>query len=194
MKTLTRIRLINWHYLTDCTLDVEGSLYLFGKNESGKSSILDVIQCALVADLRRVRFNASAQEEGRSGRDLLGYVLCKVGEEYRRAEATAYVALQFADADGRPFVVGVVVDAHNDGREEHGFFMAAEQALDDRLFLLSLGRPGLWRLRHPGLPAPSSAEGHSPAPDGPADPGATPRCRARAHPCRPAQPAAPARR
>ncbi len=141
MKALTRIRLINWHYLVDHTLDVEGSLYLFGKNESGKSSILDALQFVLVGDLRRVRFNASAQEEGRSGRDLLGYVLCKVGEEYRRAEATSYVALQFADADGRPFVVGAVVDGHHDGREEHSFFMLADQALDDHLFLDHGRRP-----------------------------------------------------
>lgn len=141
MKKLTGIRLINWHYLVDQTLDVEGSLYLFGKNESGKSSVLDAIQFVLVGDLRRVRFNASAQEEGRSGRDLAGYCLCKVGEEYQRAEATAYVALQFADADDSPFLVGAVVDAHSDGREDHAFFIINDQALADPLFLGADRRP-----------------------------------------------------
>lgn len=138
MKKLTRIRLINWHYFTDHTLEVQDNLYLFGKNEAGKSSILDALQLVLVADLKRVRFNASAQEQDRkerSGRDLKSYVLCKVGEEYRRTAATAYVALQFADSNGMPFVIGVVIEARVDIPEERAYFILNDQALEDRFFL-----------------------------------------------------------
>lgn len=141
MKALRRIRLINWHYLVNQTLDLEGSLYLFGKNESGKSSILDAIQFVLVGDTRRMRFNASAQDEGRSGRDLASYVRCKVGETILRPAATAYLALEFADADSTPFLVGAVIDAAADGDVQHGFFILNDQGLDDRLFLDGGQRP-----------------------------------------------------
>ena len=44
MKTLTRVRLINWHYFTDETIDIKGSALFTGDNASGKSTILDAIQ------------------------------------------------------------------------------------------------------------------------------------------------------
>lgn len=140
MKYLTRIRLINWHYLQDIDIAVDGNLYLFGNNETGKSSILDAIQFVLVANLQRVRFNVSAQGE-RSDRNLLGYVLCKVGEQYQRQQATAYVALEFAQTGGATFVIGVVVDARNDGHEQHTFFILDECSIQDGLFLDADLRP-----------------------------------------------------
>ncbi len=96
MKTLTKIRLINWHYFTDETIDVKGSVLFSGDNASGKSTILDAIQLVLTTNTRR--FNPAANEK--SKRTLQGYVRCKTGDEgnvYLRANGPviSYVALEF---------------------------------------------------------------------------------------------------
>ena len=44
MKKLTKIKLINWHYFQNETINVDGSFLLSGENASGKSTILDAIQ------------------------------------------------------------------------------------------------------------------------------------------------------
>ena len=46
MKKLTKIKLINWHYFQNETINVDGSFLLSGENASGKSTILDAIQLA----------------------------------------------------------------------------------------------------------------------------------------------------
>lgn len=136
MKTLKRIRLINWHYLTNLDLPVDGSLYLFGENEAGKTSILDALQFVLVADRRRTHFNASAQMDGPSDRNLESYVCCKVGETYERAAATAYIALEFEEHNAQFFVIGTVIDARVGGGEpDTAFFVLNNCRIDDSLFL-----------------------------------------------------------
>ena len=69
MKKLTRIKLVNWHYFGNETIDVNGSFLLSGENASGKSTILDAIQLILTTNTRR--FNPAANEK--SKRDLKGY-------------------------------------------------------------------------------------------------------------------------
>ena len=95
MKRLTKIRLINWHYFTNETINVNGSVLFSGENASGKSTILDAIQLVLTTNSRK--FNVAANENG--NRSLKGYVRCKVGnvgEEYlRRGTVPANVALEF---------------------------------------------------------------------------------------------------
>ncbi len=145
MKLLTRIRLINWHYLTDLDLEVKGSMYLFGENESGKSSILDALQFALVADLRRIRFNASARGGERTERTLEGYVRCQVGDNlYLRDNAVGYVALEFKseyknEMDG--FVIGGIIESHAGSHTQHGFFIFNHASLNDKFFLDEARRP-----------------------------------------------------
>ena len=97
MKTLTKIRLINWHYFTDETIDIRGSALFSGENASGKSTILDAIQLVLTTNTKR--FNPAANEK--SKRTLQGYVRCKTGEEgnvYLRANGSviSYVALELS--------------------------------------------------------------------------------------------------
>ena len=95
-KRLTKIQLIKWHYFTNETITVEGSVLFSGENASGKSTILDAIQ--LVLTTNSTRFNPAANEKSR--RDLRGYVRCKTGEEgntYVRSQGAviSYVALEF---------------------------------------------------------------------------------------------------
>lgn len=95
MKKMTRIKLVNWHYFNNETIDVNGSFLLSGENASGKSTILDAIQLILTTNTRR--FNPAANEK--SKRDLKGYVRCKTGEEgntyARKNSVISYVAIEF---------------------------------------------------------------------------------------------------
>ena len=75
MKKLTKIRLINWHYLTNETINVHDHVLLTGPNASGKSTIMDAIMYVVTAG--DTNFNMAANEK--SKRDLRGYVKCKLG-------------------------------------------------------------------------------------------------------------------
>ena len=132
MYRLTSFRLVNWLHFTDITRPVSGTTLLTGENGEGKSTILDALQLALVADLREVKFNKAVGHTSRRKRSLKGYVLWAEKREeddapqrYRRASATAYVLLQFEDIPVpgvltplRPrFVCGVIVEAIAKGGE-----------------------------------------------------------------------------
>ena len=82
MKTLTRIRLINWHLFENTTVECKGSTYFIGINGAGKSTILDAVQFALVGGQRDVRFNQAALAGGK--RSLAGYVRGELGTEGQR--------------------------------------------------------------------------------------------------------------
>ncbi len=120
MIQLEALRLINWYHFADETFPMSGSTLLLGDNGSGKSTVLDAIQLALVADLTQIRFNKAANEQ--SQRNLQGYVRYKLGTEdesragalrYGRGACTAYVLLQFSSGPkgAPPFVAGVVLEA-----------------------------------------------------------------------------------
>lgn len=119
MRRLEEIRLVNWHSFGDEIIRVEGDVLLTGENGTGKSTILDAVQYALVADLSLVRFNQAANETGR--RDLVGYVRGKEKlrdarrpdeVRFRRNASTSHVSLRFADdADpAQSFVCGIVME------------------------------------------------------------------------------------
>ena len=102
MKKLRSVRLINWYHFVDQTFRFDGSCLVFGDNGSGKSTVLDAIQWALVADQAQIRFNKAANEHSR--RTLYGYVRYKLGSEdedrpgqvrYGRKNATSHVILSF---------------------------------------------------------------------------------------------------
>lgn len=107
-KILTRVRLINWHFFENETINFQGSSLISGENTAGKSTILDAIQLVLTTNTRK--FNTAANEKG--NRDLKGYVRCKVGnigETYLRKNAViSNVALEFYEEKTRKyFVIGV---------------------------------------------------------------------------------------
>ncbi|MDR1587702.1 MAG: AAA family ATPase, partial [Treponema sp.] len=55
MITLERIRLVNWHNFADTVIDIGNRCLFAGDNGSGKSTIIDAIQYAMAADLRKAR-------------------------------------------------------------------------------------------------------------------------------------------
>jgi uncharacterized protein YPO0396 len=134
MLSLTRIFLHNWHRFRHTLIQVDDSLYLAGHNGSGKSSVLDALQVALIADLTQIRFNSSAQE--RSERTLDTYVRSKIGESrfLRPGNTVAYIALEFADPRRDTAVtLGACIEAGEGKPAERTHFILSE-ALDPGLF------------------------------------------------------------
>ncbi|ABR48311.1 MukB N-terminal domain/M protein repeat protein [Alkaliphilus metalliredigens QYMF] len=137
MKKLTKIKLINWHYLTNVTIDIHDNCLITGDNGSGKSTILDAIQYVLTGG--RARFNSAAHEKAK--RDLLGYVRCKTGKDTnayeRKGDVTAHVALEFyEESKKRSFVLGAVIDSSSDlSNPKVIFYRIVNQKIEDKLFL-----------------------------------------------------------
>lgn len=137
MKKLTKIRLINWHYLSNETINVKNNVLLTGPNASGKSTILDAITYVITAG--DTQFNIAANEKGK--RDLRGYVKCKLGiedKEYLRdGDVTGDIALEFYDeAADKYFIVGAVIDAFGDLTPVKTlFYIADNQRIDDSMFV-----------------------------------------------------------
>lgn len=124
MITLERVRLVGWHFFEDVIVPIGDSCLLAGDNAAGKSTIVDAVQYALSADLRKARFNAAAGDR-RGGRDLASYVRCKLGSdatEYLRGDAVAHVMLEFSKEGGR-FIAGVCAEAWSDGRASDHFWI-----------------------------------------------------------------------
>lgn len=140
-KKLCRIRLINWHYFVNETINISGSCLVTGENTSGKSTILDAIQFVLTTNHRK--FNTAANEK--SSRDLKGYVRCKTGNEdgtyLRTGSIISYVALEFfEEKTSKYFVLGAKVDSPDEESRPDVKWFREECRLDNLTFITN-GRP-----------------------------------------------------
>ncbi|MCR5231034.1 MAG: AAA family ATPase [Acholeplasmatales bacterium] len=136
MKKLVKVRLINWHYLANETIEINGNTLLTGPNASGKSTIMDAITYVLTAG--DTTFNLAANEKGK--RDLKGYVKCKLGmddrEYLRNGDVSGHIALQFHDErTGLDFTVGAVVDAFGDLAPVKSIFYRSDEPISDSMFI-----------------------------------------------------------
>ncbi|ETT45440.1 MULTISPECIES: ATP-binding protein [Paenibacillus] len=143
MKKLCRIRLINWHYFVNETVNVNGSFLISGENTAGKSTILDAIQLVLTTNNRK--FNTAANEK--SNRDLKGYVRCKIGNEdrtyIRTGSVITYVALEFYEEKGaKCFTLGVKIDSPDEESKLTTKWFREEGRLEELSFLTG-GRPSI---------------------------------------------------
>ena len=118
-KTLTKIKLINWHGFFDETIPVSDSILLTGENGSGKSTLVDALYF-LLSGGETNRFNVAANDS--TNRTLESYMRGKTGVEgksYLRAETPliSHLALEFLDrATNEYFVLGVCLEIQ-EGRE-----------------------------------------------------------------------------
>ena len=140
MKKLTKIRLINWHYFSNETIEVNNNILLTGQNATGKSTILDAITYVVTAG--DTQFNVAANENGK--RDLKGYVKCKVSrtdrEYLREGDITGHIALEFYDTvRDTYFTVGTVIDAFGDLLPAKTIFYQTFEKMSDSFFVSNDG-------------------------------------------------------
>ena len=128
MKALKRIVLINWHYFTFETLELDTINFLTGKNGAGKTTVIDAIQLLMLGDTSGHFFNKSASDK--SSRTLKGYLRCEIGDDdngdmiyLRKGRFTSYVAGEFYDDVNNEYTtVGVVFDNYEDGSIDYKYF------------------------------------------------------------------------
>lgn len=134
MTQLSRIRLVNWHFFGDTTVDIGPMTLLAGDNGSGKSTIIDAIQYALVARVQRIRFNAAATDR-RTARTLESYTRAKVGADaldYLRGDCLSHVILEFR-SDNRFSCAGIMVESFRDGDPREHPWILSDTRLSDVL-------------------------------------------------------------
>ncbi|HEX7056268.1 MAG TPA: ATP-binding protein, partial [Bacilli bacterium] len=143
MKWMKRLRLINWHYFQDVTMEFGKQTLITGQNAVGKSTIIDALQVLFVADQRMIRFNAAAHDDAK--RSFIHYLRGKIGSDERSflrdGDFTTYIVAEFRDEDRKEwFVVGVAVDVYRGGSAtEEEYFILADCKLDDLEFVNSNG-------------------------------------------------------
>ena len=133
MKTLTKIRVINWHYFWNETIDVKPIVFLTGVNGSGKSTLIDALEVVLLGDTTGRSFNKAAMDK--SSRTLRGYLRGEIGDDQengskylRSGRFTSYIVLEFYDDMNKEyFNMGIVFDSFEDGTEDHHFFVLNEK-------------------------------------------------------------------
>ena len=138
MKTLTKIKLINWHGFYDETINIQGSTLITGDNGCGKSTLLDAIYF-LLSGGEDNKFNAAANEN--ANRNLTTYMRGKTGtegKEFLRPESNiiSHIALEFYDNVSKQyFVVGVVLEIQ-DSKPKVGrsFYHIPNYMLTDDIF------------------------------------------------------------
>lgn len=138
MKTLTKIKLINWHGFYDETINVQGATLITGDNGCGKSTLLDAIYF-LLSGGEDNKFNAAANEN--ANRNLTTYMRGKTGtegKEFLRPESNiiSHIALEFCDnANKQYFVVGVVLEIQESKpKVGRSFYHIPNSKLTDNIF------------------------------------------------------------
>ncbi|MBV8753584.1 MAG: hypothetical protein JO328_12070 [Hyphomicrobiales bacterium] len=126
MMELRHLAMVNWHLFDLEDIEIGGHTAVFGENRSGKSTILDMAQIVLTGGNRNIyRLNAVAGDKGKtrggSKRNVVDYCLGKLREdEWRREQARTYIALGFADDEGKrpPITIGMAIEARKSESNE----------------------------------------------------------------------------
>ncbi|MCK8487520.1 ATP-binding protein [Paenibacillus glucanolyticus] len=139
MKWMKRLRLINWHYFTDVTIEFGKQTLITGQNGAGKSTIIDALQVLFVADQRLIRFNAATDEAKRS---YINYLKGKIGNDERSflrdGDFTTYIVSEFLDEKKQEsFIIGIAVDVYRDRTYDEEYFILAETRLEQLDFVNS---------------------------------------------------------
>ena len=137
-KSLTKIKLINWHGFYDQTIDVKGSMLVFGENGSGKSSLLDALMFLLTGGEEKF-FNSAAND--RASRTAESYMRAKIGIEGKenlrnQPNVVSHIALEWYDEyTQKPFVLGVVLEIQEEkGKVTRSFYYIDGKKMTDDLF------------------------------------------------------------
>lgn len=136
MKTLTKVKLINWHSFANEDFEVYHNTLMTGENGTGKSTILDAMQYVLTVG--KCKFNKAASDIG--NRTLESYIRCKTGKEgheyLRNGDVSSYIALEFYDERTTKYqVIGAAFDLPNGGKVFRDFFQIINTRIDDITFI-----------------------------------------------------------
>ena len=132
MKSLTKLRLINWHYFANTTTPIKNITFLTGPNGAGKSTVIDALQIVILGSTAPSNFNKAAHEKGKSGRNLISYLRGKVGEEadgkainVRSGVFTSYIAIEiYDDISQKSVTLGILFDVdQTDNPDKHFFYI-----------------------------------------------------------------------
>lgn len=132
MKSLTKLRLINWHYFANTTTPISNITFLTGPNGAGKSTIIDALQIVILGSTAPSNFNKAAHEKGKSGRNLISYLRGKAGEEgdgrainVRTGVFTSYIAIEiYDDISQKTVTLGILFDVdQSDNPDKHFFYI-----------------------------------------------------------------------
>ncbi len=144
MKTLKKVRIINWHYFYNVTFDLAQVNFLTGQNASGKSTLIDAMQVVLLGDTTGRQFNKAASDK--SGRTLKGYLKGELGDDgegsvryLRNGRFSSYIVLEwYDDLLDKSFCTGIVFDVYEDSTEEHHFFILKDKIPENDFCLLQV--------------------------------------------------------
>lgn len=132
MKSIQKLRLINWHYFCNTTTDIKNITFLTGPNGTGKSTIIDALQIIILGTTRPDNFNKAANEKGRSGRNLISYLRGQTGVRddnsvivLREGTFTSYIAVEiYDDVNDKTFTIGATFDVDaSDKIDKHYFYL-----------------------------------------------------------------------
>lgn len=135
MKSITKLRLINWHYFCNTTTDIKNITFLTGPNGTGKSTIIDALQVIILGTTRPDNFNKAANEKGRSGRNLISYLRGQTGVKddgsvivLRSGTFTSYIAIEiYDDVKQSYFTLGVCFDVDSSDKiDKHYFYLDSQ--------------------------------------------------------------------
>jgi hypothetical protein len=123
MMELRHIAMVNWHLFDVEDIELGGHIGVLGENRSGKSTVLDMCQVVLTGGNKHfLRLNAVAGEaRSTSKRNVVGYCLGALGEDdLRREQARTYIAMGFADTEGKrpPVTIGMAIEARKSESNE----------------------------------------------------------------------------
>lgn len=137
MKTLKRIKLINWNEFINTDIIIgENITILGGKSGAGKSTILDAVLYVITCSYRH--FNIAANED--SKRNINSYVRGKVGKEgksyLRSGFITSHIALEiYDDKTDKYFIIGAVLDSFTETDIKRYWYKIEDCQIHNELFL-----------------------------------------------------------
>lgn len=148
MRTLTKMKVINWQFFNDQELHFNGkSMLITGGTGAGKSTMIDALQVLLVGDLRTIKFNPSAHDQ-HTDRNIVTYLRGKIGAEEREfkrgnKDFTSYITMEiYLDQSKKSIIVGAVFDFNAASkRENHSFFKIEDCSIQNDLFYKEKNMP-----------------------------------------------------